>query len=166
MSPTAALKGNLFRKRKVPRNLGMSVNRKTLLTGVILIGIFGASVLVRLPQLRGPIRYRHEVCLTAIVLRHIEIWDKGGIIKYHFAPIMTYPGNANRHISNQESLRLQMDDRGNFYYTSYPPLSLYVVYAIIRVLHIHPDAVFLRGLNLLWEFICAVLIYLILNFSG
>lgn len=137
--------------------------RKRMFRSLVLIGIFGISVALRLPSLRGPIRFRHELWLTAIELSHLEIWRQEGISQSHGAPILTYAGNANRHINNQQSLRLQMDAEGDYYYTSYPPFNLYFLHAIFGLLRITPSVAALRILNLVWHFVSAVFIYLILT---
>src|SRR5436305_2011133 len=133
-------------------------HKRRIAVVTLLIVTLAGSILVRLPHLIGPIRYRHELWLTAIVLRHLEIWKAEGLAKSRFAPIMTYPGRANARINNQESLRLQIDDEGNYFYTSYPPFSLYFLYALFRLLHIQPSALWLRLLNLCWHLASAVMV--------
>jgi len=135
--------------------------RKILQTAAMLLAIFAASFGIRIPQLKGPLRYYRELWLTSTVLIHLQIWHQEGIAQAHFAPIMTYPGAANKNIGNQYSHH--MDAEGNYYYTSYAPGALYLPYAICEVFHIYPSATPLRVLNLLWHFICGVLIFLTLQ---
>jgi hypothetical protein len=122
--------------------------------------IFGLSVMVRLPMLGKPLSHPRE-WLNATVLRHLQIWHEMGIARAHFAPIMTYPGTADKNISNAASEH--MDSQGNYYYTSYPPLAYYVPYFIFEALHVYPSVFPLRIFNLSLHFISGSFVYLALG---
>jgi hypothetical protein len=134
--------------------------RKRIFVGTTLALIFATSVMVRLPLLNKPL-CRPREWLNATVLRHLQIWHEVGIARAHFAPIMTYPGRANKNISNAASEH--MDSQGNYYYTSYPPLAYYVPYFIFEALQIYPSILPLQIFNLSLHFICGILIYLALT---
>jgi hypothetical protein len=131
-------------------------DRKRIFVGTTLALIFATSVMVRLPLLNKPL-CRPREWLNATVLRHLQIWHEVGIAHAHFAPIMTYPGRANKNISNAASEH--MDSQGNYYYTSYPPLAYYVPYFIFEALHIYPSILPLQIFNLSLDLICGILIY-------
>ncbi len=133
--------------------------RKKMLVVTALMLIFGLSVMVRLPMLGKPLSHPRE-WLNATVLRHLQIWHEMGIARAHFAPIMTYPGRADKNISNAASEH--MDSQGNYYYTSYPPLAYYVPYFIFEALHVYPSVLPLRIFNLLLHFISGLFVYLAL----
>ena len=134
--------------------------RKKLLVATALGVIFALSVVVRLPMLNKPL-CRPREWLSATVLRHLQIWHEMGITSAHFAPIVTYPGQANKHINNQGSDLI--DRGGNYYYTSYPPLAYYLPYVIFELLHVYPAVLPLQILNLSLHFMSGLFVYLALR---
>lgn len=132
----------------------------------ILLAIFALSVLVRLPNLNRPLSKHHEF-VTAVSLRVIDIWDKDGAAKYHFNPVMNYPGEANKHINNWASTTGDMVDKeGNYYYVSHPPFAYIFPYAVFKLLHIKPSVLAIEIFHLVINFICALFIYLIVCLLG
>ncbi|HEX3046586.1 MAG TPA: hypothetical protein VHY08_17655 [Bacillota bacterium] len=134
-------------------------SRSKLYTVVLMVILFGISILVRIPNLNQPLGNHHE-WLTATVLRHQQIWYEAGAWKYKFNPIMTYPNHADKNINNQASNH--EDSNGNFYYTSYPPFAYILPYLVFRLFRIYPDVLPLQLFNLFFHFICAWFIYLII----
>lgn len=134
--------------------------RRGSFTGLVLVAIFGASVLVRLPLLNKPLSHPRE-WLSATVLRHLQIWHEEGIDRAHFAPITTYPGQANKNINNEALDHKDAD--GNYFYTSFPPFAYYVPYAIFEALHIYPAVLPLQIFSLALHFISGLLIYFIVR---
>jgi hypothetical protein len=134
--------------------------RNSVFAGLVLVTIFGASVLVRLPLLNKPLSHPRE-WLSATVLRHLQIWHEEGIARAHFAPITTYPGQANKNINN-EALD-HTDAEGNYFYTSFPPFAYYVPYVIFEMLHIYPAVLPLQIFSLALHFISGLLIYCIVR---
>ncbi len=138
----------------------MFSQKRTLL---ILIGLFLLSVIVRLPTLNRPLSKHHEFC-TAVALRVIQIWDEAGIATCHFNPVMTYPNTADKFINNFASGSGKMvDEGGNYYYVSHPPLAYYLPFAIFKIFRIKPDVLPIELLNLFIHFLCGIGVYLILQ---
>jgi hypothetical protein len=54
-----------------------------------------------------------------------------------------------------------MQRDGKFFYLSHPPLAYYIPYGVFRILNIHPGILALQVLNLAFEFITIIFIYLI-----
>ena len=54
-----------------------------------------------------------------------------------------------------------MQRDGKFFYLSHPPLAYYIPYAVFRLLNIYPSVLALQVLNLVFEFITIIFIYLI-----
>jgi len=123
---------------------------------LLLMAIFGTSVLVRLPMLDKSLSHPRE-WLTATVLRHLEIWNQEGLAKAHFAPITTYPGAANKNINNEASEHKDAD--GNYYYTSFPPLAYYAPYALFKVFHVRPGVLPIRIFGLVLHFLSGLFVY-------
>src|SRR5881394_4054016 len=138
----------------------MILPRSKLVVAATLAAIFALSVAARLPLLNKPLCHSSE-WLSSTVLRHLTIWHEVGISRAHFAPIMTYPGKANRNINNNASDLT--DAEGNYYYTSYPPLAYYVPYAIFESLHLVPSVLALQVLNLALHLISGIFVYFILK---
>src|SRR5579871_5317879 len=112
---------------------------------VVIILLFLLSVLVRVPDLNRPLSKHHEFC-TAVSLRIMQIWADSGVTSYHFNPIMSYTGAANKYINNQTLS--DPDTGGNEYYKSYPPGGYLLPYFIFTVLHIYPDVLPIQIYNL------------------
>lgn len=137
----------------------MSAKQRVLAATTLGI-IFALSVVARLPMLNKPLSHPSE-WLSATVLRHLQIWHETGIARAHFAPIMTYPGQADKNINNNASDH--MDPEGNYYYTSYPPLAYYAPYVIFEALHVYPDVLPLQIFSLVLHFISGIGVYLALK---
>lgn len=126
---------------------------------IILLLLFGLSVIVRLPNLDRPLSKHHEFC-TAVTLRVLEIWGKNGAATYGFNPVMTYPGQANSHINNHASGSGEMlDDKGNYYYVSHPPLAYYLPYFVMSVLQVGPTVLSLQVFHLTIHLISVLLVF-------
>ncbi|MCS6935627.1 MAG: glycosyltransferase family 39 protein [Chitinophagales bacterium] len=125
----------------------------------VLLGIFLVSVLVRLPQLQRPLGGNHEFC-TAVALRIMQVWHDGGIVRYGFNPAMNYMHDADKYINNHASQTgLPIDDNGNYYYVSHPPLAYYFPFFVFKALGVRPDVIPLRIFNLLLHFVSALFVY-------
>ena len=125
----------------------------------VLLLVFLLSVGVRLPQLNRPLSKHHEFC-TAISLRILQIWYDNGISTYDYNPVMTYANPADKFINNHANATGNMvDDEGNYYYVSHPPLAYYFPYAMFKLLHIRPAVLPLQVLNMLFQWIAAMFVY-------
>jgi hypothetical protein len=125
----------------------------------VLLLVFLASVLVRLPQIGRPMSKHHEFC-TAVSLRIIQIWYDNGIESYGFNPVMNYSRPADKFINNFANASGKMlDTAGNYYYVSHPPMAYYFPYVVFKLLHIRPDVVPIQVLNMFFHFLAALFIY-------
>ncbi|MDP6115473.1 MAG: hypothetical protein QGG53_26740 [Planctomycetota bacterium] len=122
-----------------------------------LVALFALSVVVRARYINRPLSAHYE-WVTAPVLITQQIWYEEGAFHHHFLPVLTYPGVANRNISNDARMK---NEDGVWYYTSYPPLSWIAPYVVFRMLGVYPDVLPLQIFNLFLHLICAVFIYLI-----
>lgn len=87
--------------------------------------------------------------MTAISLRVLQIWQEEGASKYHFAPVMNYPGEANKYINNHANASGRtLDDEGNHYYTSHPPFAFILPYFCFQALSIEATVLSLQLFNL------------------
>lgn len=119
------------------------------------------SVLVRIPNINRPLSKHHEF-LTAISLRVLQIWDQGSPNDYHFAPVMSYSGKANKNINNNASTTGKMKDgKGNFYYVSHPPFAYILPHTVFSVFKIKPTVLSLELFLLICSLITAWFVLLI-----
>ncbi len=132
----------------------------------ILIGIFILSVIVRLPTLNRPLSKHHEFC-TAVALRVLHTWSERGIDTYEGLPVMTYPGEPNKHINNHASSSGEMkDESGNFYYVSHPPFGYYFPHTVFSLFQIKPTVASIQIFNLGTNVITAFFIYFTICLLG
>ena len=129
---------------------------------VILIIIFLLSVVARLPNINRPLSKHHEF-VTAISLRIISIWQMEGAAKYHFNPVMNYPGAANKYINKFASTTGKIvDAEGNYYYVSHPQFAYIFPYLIFQLFHVKATVLAIEIFNLVINFISALFVYLII----
>lgn len=126
----------------------------------ILIAMFALSVLIRIPYLGKPMDSDLDR-LPCNILRPLQSWYADGALKYGFCPVMNYPGRADKNINNHGGPL--KDEKGNYYYTSFPPFTYIAPYAMFKLFSIYPDALPLRIFNLFFHFLCCLLIYLIIR---
>lgn len=129
----------------------------------LLLFIFGLSVLVRLPNLNRPLSKHHEFC-TAIALQVMTAWDEEGIANFNYNPAMNFKNPNDKFINNWASSTGEiMDEKGNYYYLSHPPLAYYFPYAVFQVLQIKPGVLALQIFNLIIHFFCGIMIFAIVG---
>ena len=103
---------------------------------------------------------------SSTVVRHMMTWYEEGALTHHFAPPVTFPGEANRHINNHSSIedgRLgYSNDEGIFYYVSYPPFAYIVPYVTFVVVGIEPSMLGLRIFNVAVQILSAGLLFVLM----
>ena len=131
-----------------------------------ILGIFLLSIFVRLPHFDRPLSKHHEF-VTAVSLRVLDIWHAEGATTYGLNPVMNYPGEANKYINNWASTTGEMlDEAGNFYYVSHPPMAYILPRAIFSLLQVKPSVKAIQIFHLSINLICALFIYLIVCLLG
>ncbi len=111
-----------------------------------ILAIFLVSILLRVPFLARPLQGQHD-WLTIHSLLTISIWQQVGLSYAHNSLIMNYPNEADKYISYIEKGTV-MDQRGNTYFVAFPPFAFLLGYAVIHLLHLPVDALWLRIINL------------------
>ena len=87
-----------------------------------------------------------------------------GAAKYHFNPVMNYPGVANKFINKYASTTGKMvDANGNYYYVSHPQFAYIFPYLVFQLLHVKATVLAIELFNLVINFISALFIYLIIG---
>ncbi len=124
--------------------------------GILLLGLFACSVLIRWPNLDRPLSYDYE-WVTAHTLMTLDIWEAGGPASSHFAPIYTYDYPADRHIRSLTSGIADAD--GRYYYVSYPPFAFLLPYLVFLLPGLAPSVLSLQLFNLVMHAITAFLLY-------
>lgn len=135
---------------------------------LVLTVIFAISVLVRFPNINRPLSKHHEF-VTAISLRVLQIWHEEGGSTCGYSPVMTYSGDANKHINNHAStIKYNVEDtEGNYYYLSHPPLAYIVPHFVFKAINVKPTVLGLQIFHLFINFFSGILIYiLVLNLKG
>lgn len=123
---------------------------------VAIILLFLLALIVRLPHINRPLSCHHEV-LTAMSMITLENWQSQGALEHNCCLLQTYPRETDRFVMNR-GMRL-VDEAGKGYYTSFPPFSIILPYALFRVLRIEPSILGLQLLNLVSHLLAAILIY-------
>lgn len=128
---------------------------------LMLLCLFAATVAIRWPNLGRPMSKHHEFC-TATALRVLTVWHQEGIGTVGYNPATNFAGKANKFINNHASGSGKMlDEQGNYYYVSHPPLAYYLPYAVFSVFDIEPDVLPLQFFNLFVNLLCGFGIYLL-----
>ncbi len=129
----------------------------------LLMVLFLVTVLIRQPNLDRPLSKHHEFC-TAVALRTLDVWEQEGIAASRGNPIANFPLAADKHINNYASASGQMvDKQGNYYYVSHPPLGYYVPWLFFKLTGQQPDVLPLQFFHMLFHFLCAWLVLLIVR---
>ena len=134
-----------------------AINQRYLIFFLLMI----ASILIRLPSLNRPLSKHHEFN-TAFFLIPMEIWQQEGISKHGFLPPYTYPGKANKYLT--EPIGIEAAQRhGTNYYFSLPPGSYWLPYGIFQALGLQISPLALQIFNLLLHLLGALLLFYWLN---
>lgn len=132
-------------------------------TILIIVFLFLMSILVRLPLLNRPLSKHHEFC-TAVALRIMASWEENGIKNLRFKPATNFGREEDKFINNYASASGKMiDEQGNYYYISHPPLAYYIPYGAFQLLGIKTNVLPLQVFHLFVHFLCGVGIYLIVS---
>ena len=141
----------------------MKKNRVKLLTAVAIIILFGISVLIRIPHLNRPLGVGHDI-LTGSTLQRLDAWSKTSFFDHKLLPISTYNNKGDKNLSSERMWRHPKDERGRYYYNSYPPFGYIVPYAFFSLFNITPEILPLRIFNLLVHLLCCLLIFFMIAF--
>lgn len=90
----------------------------------------------------------------------MQVWYEEGAINHHFNPAMNYSGPENKFINNNAPEKF--DAKGNAYYLSYPPFTYIFPYVIFKSLHITPNILGIRIINLLLQLLGATFLFKII----
>ena len=135
------------------RSLWMLDRKHSLL---LLLAIFAAAALLRLPNLGRPLSKHHEF-VDATTLIPIQAWRQaGGAAAFHFIPVVNYQHSGDR----RPDTGVYMDDKGNQLYMSVGPGSYILAYFFCQTLHLPAAPVPLRVLNLLWSMTTLLLCFI------
>jgi len=130
---------------------------------VLLIFIlFVISVFVRLPNLLDRPLANHNEDATSHVLVTLKSFEEHSISEHKFLPIFTRGGEASANIDNLPTAA-RSDGRGNWFYTSFPPLSFAVPFWGIKLFGGSIEPLTLRIFNLILHLISAYLLYSIVS---
>ncbi len=139
------------------------MSRQSLTVSLIHLGVllcaFALSVQVRSFNLNQPLGRHHE-WISAHTLLTLNIWEHGGgPDAFHFSPVYTFdePGNKNIPILGGVA-----DQKGDYYYVSYPPLAFLAPYYTFKITGAPMTAASLQTFGLVLHFFTALLFYLLL----
>lgn len=135
------------------------LNKFFIINTATLLLLFILSIIVRIDNLKAPAGKHHE-WLTGHVLTTMSIFEKNGIADYYFSPVLTFDTKAEHEMLNNIPFK---DKNKNIYYTSYPPFCFIFPYMVLKMFNLKVSLLGLRIINLLIHFVCAVLIFLIIN---
>lgn len=128
---------------------------------IILIGVaFVLSIALRWHGLQSQDEGYHH-WLNSHVWTTTQIWDETGFGTYGGNLILSLPGEHNRNIAIPTFSNF-FDEQGHLYYTSYPPLGIWVPYALHRSLGLSVSPISLKIWGLLLHFLCVLVLYALL----
>ncbi len=145
----------------------MSIMKKNnLLLGIIACALFTLfSLAIRFESIVSREVFDYE-WHSSTVVRHMMTWYEEGALTHHFAPPVTFPGTANRHINNHSSIedgRLgYQSDEGVYYYVSYPPFGYMAPYLTFLAFGVEPSVLALRIFNVVTQILCAGLLFVLM----
>ena len=132
-----------------------SVRNKPFL---IIFGLILLSSLLRLHAFINPVGGSH-VWLSAHVVLTSSIWNTDGAKAHQFSPVYTFSESADK---NMRTLASGIsDNKGNFYYVSYPPFSFLLAYFFFKLFSLTPSLLVLQVVNIFLQWFTAYVIYLI-----
>lgn len=133
---------------------------------ILVFFIFLFSVSLRIPFLGQKLEgFGHQEWLAGHTLIILKLWKKQGIAYHHYGLPYTFYRNADKYIPFIQGV---IDDKGNGYYISYPPLAFYLLYGIMVIFSISPNEFFLQIATLCIQWITGLLLYKLIkkwNFS-
>lgn len=131
---------------------------------IFILGVLCVlSVIVRWPNLiHRPLSNLHGEDALSHVLVTMRAYDETPASIHYFRPIFTLGADYNKFIDNLPTASY-MDDKGNNYYISFPPLFFVLPYAVFKVFQIPIEVVPLRLFNVTIGLLVTVLLYCFLR---
>jgi len=114
--------------------------------------------LVRLSDVDKPFDYNGWDTAHSLITH--QIWYENGIGNYHFSPVYTFNNLKDKNINNLGGIK---DEKGNYYYVSYPPFSFILPFIISKALKVYPTLLSLNIFNSFVHLVSAILIYLLMT---
>ena len=134
----------------------LAENKFQLLSIATIFLLFMASLFVRDSELKADLSAEQE-WVSAHILITNQVWDEGGgPSNYHFSPVYTYEGDGNKNIPCFGGV---VDENGDQYYVSYPPLAFLFSYYSTKLLG-GSSVYSLRAVSVILHFFCCLLLYL------
>ena len=134
-------------------------NRLQIYNFSLLLLYFLISVTLRIDNLSYPLGRGHEY-ITGHTLVTESVFYQEGILKHAGAPVWTYGNSAEKYLMKKGNSGY---DVFYGYYFSYPPFAFLLPYFVIWA-GVAPSVIFIRVLGLAIHFVCAVLIFYLVNF--
>ncbi|MEL7529909.1 MAG: hypothetical protein AAFN10_01300 [Bacteroidota bacterium] len=129
---------------------------------IIILGLaFGLSIALRWQGLQ-PQNEGYHYWLNSHVLTTFQVWDEAGFSTYKGNLVMSFPGAQNQFIEIPTFSDFY-DQNGNLYYTSYPPLGLWLPYALHQLLGVYASIESLRIWGLFLQLMCVLVLYALLK---
>jgi hypothetical protein len=136
---------------------------KIYINAFLVIAIFIISILVRLDNLTAPIGRHHEF-ITGHVMTTVSIFETNGLAKHYFSPVCTFSNEGDLALNRTGILGDKIKDKNGYnYYTSYPPFCFLFPYFIFKAVGTECSIIAIRVLGLINNFVCGLLIFLIIN---
>lgn len=128
-----------------------------------LLALGALSVIVRLGEFGGQLTREQEIS-TALFLNSLTIFQKFSAGKFLWAPVQTF-GNAGDLFVWNSGIRT-MSTEGFGFYTSYPPLSLFVGWSVFSLSGTEPSVTGIQFLAVALHLLFAPLVYFLVRWSA
>ncbi len=129
---------------------------------MIILGVaFVLSIALRWQGLQ-PQNEGYHYWLNSHVLTTFQVWEEEGFSTYQGNLVLNFPGSHNQFIEIPTFSDF-FDQEGNLYYTSYPPLGLWVPYALHQLFGASASIASLRIWGLFLLLMCVWVLYALLR---
>ena len=120
----------------------------------ILFILFFIFLYIRIPHLKQPLGM-HNQNASAHVLVTMEAMRQNSFNDHCLLPIYTYSSKCDKWVNDMPPSSIS-DDEGNYFYTSFPPLSFILPYLWVELLNLDINEINLRIFNLVIQFLSII----------
>jgi hypothetical protein len=125
----------------------------------IIILLFVASIIVRMPNLNRPLSKHYEFNSAVILINTISWRQAGGGDQLHYTPVMNFQNPGDKFLP----INLGFDQKGNSIYLSFGPGWYVIPYFIYQLLNLPAVPLYLEIINLLFHLLTVFIFFCLLE---
>ncbi len=108
----------------------------------IVVLFYLCTIFITLPEKLQPIGKRHQDLIAHQLITY-NIWNQSGFWNHNGGLILTFPNLGDLNLKS-DPIQTGKNSNGEYYYFSYPPLSFYSTYFILKFFHLSIDEFSIR----------------------